>query len=173
MDRSVSIEKPSVVIAQKDGVVVGQNGPARFLLGAAKRRNCWEVVGELGGAEGLPCATGCVRELIMAGVEQSRHTRFKLAGQRHHLSCIPVDDIVVCMLSHSTGEQPETQKNLTPREREVLESLAEGENTPLAAKRLGIRESTLRSHVEKMRNKLGVSTRAALVALGFRHGYLS
>ncbi len=173
MDKPLQAEIPAVVIAEKDGAVVGQNTPARHLLGAARGRNCWDVVGGLDGAEGLPCATGCVKELCAAGMEQSRHTRFKLAGRGHHLSCVPMDDFVVCMLNQGTGERPERQENLTPREQEVLESLARGENSPKAAERLGIRESTLRSHVEKMRIKLGVNTRAALVALGFRHGYLS
>ncbi len=173
MMKSESLEIPAVVIAEKDGAVIGQNTPAQRLLGAARGRNCWEVVGTLKGAEGLPCENGCVRELVVAGVERSRHTRFRLAGQRHQLSCIPMDDTVVCMLSHGTGERPERLKDLTPRERDVLESLARGENTAAAAERLGIRESTLRSHVEKMRIKFGVNTRAALVALGFRHGYLT
>jgi DNA-binding CsgD family transcriptional regulator len=173
MDKPMSAEIPAVVITQADGAVVGQNTPARRLLGAAKARNCWDVVGGLKGAEGLPCAAGCVRQLLLAGVERSRHTRFKVEGQRYHLSCIPLDGVVVCTLSHGTGERPDRLDGLTPRERDVLESLAQGENTPSAARRLGIRESTLRTHVEKMRNKLGVNTRAALVALGFRHGYLS
>jgi DNA-binding CsgD family transcriptional regulator len=50
--------------------------------------------------------------------------------------------------------------------------LAAGEITSSMAERLEIRESTVRTHVEKMRDKFGVSTRAALVALGFRLGYL-
>lgn len=173
MESSVSIEIPAVVVAASNGEVVGQNTPAKRLLGAARGRSCWDVVGGLTGAEGLPCANGCVRDLLIAGVERSRHTRFKLKGQRHHLSCVPMNDVVVCMLSHGTGDPPEKLNDLTPRERQVLESLARGENTASAATRLGIRESTLRTHVEKMRIKLGVSTRAALVALGFRHGYLS
>jgi DNA-binding CsgD family transcriptional regulator len=173
MDRSAAAEIPAVVVAKRDGTVIDQNTPARRLMGAGRGESCWDVVGGVKNAEGLPCAEGCVRELLAAGMERSRHTRFKLAGQRHHLSCIPVGEVVVCMLSHSTGELPEPCEDLTPRERDVLESLAEGETTSSAARQLGIRESTLRTHVEKMRIKAGVNTRAALVALGFRLGYLS
>ena len=173
MENSVSAEIPAVIVAEREGTVVVQNTPARRLMGAAAGRNCWDVVGELKCAEGLPCAKGCVRELLAAGVDRSRHTRFELAGQRHDLTCIPMDDVVVCMLSHSTGKRPEKCEDLTAREREVLSHLAEGETTHSAARQLGIRESTLRTHVEKMRFKFGVNTRAALVALGFRLGYLS
>ncbi len=169
----MSAEIPAVVVAERDGTVIVQNGPARRLLGAKAGQSCWDVVGGLESAEGLPCAAGCVRKLLIAGVERSCHSRFELAGQRHHLSCIPMDDVVVCTLSHGTGRQPGVCEDLTPRERDVLQLLAEGETSPSAAERLGISKSTLRTHVEKMRIKLGVNTRAALVALGFRLGYLS
>lgn len=169
----MSAEIPAVIVAERDGTVVVQNTSARRLMGAVPGRSCWDVVGGLKGAEGLPCARGCVRDLLAGGVERSRHTRFKLTGQRYHLACIPLGDTVVCMLSHATGERPEKCEELTAREGEVLELLAEGETTSSAARQLGIRESTLRTHVEKMRIKCGVNTRAALVALGFRLGYLS
>ena len=173
MDKLVLFETPAVVIAARNGDVIGQNRPAQRLLGAATGQSCWKVVGGLKDAEGLPCSTGCVGQLFRAGVEKSRHTRFRRASRHHDLSCIPANGVVVCTLTHDTDEPPEKSQDLTPRQLDVLESLARGENTPSAARRLGIRESTLRSHVETMRTKLGVNTRAALVALGFRHGYLS
>jgi DNA-binding CsgD family transcriptional regulator len=83
-----------------------------------------------------------------------------------------VDGKVVCSLSRGTGEAPEFWQTMTARQQEVLKLLAEGETTQTAAEILGVRESTVRSHVEKMRTKLGVNTRAALVANGFRFGYL-
>ncbi len=173
MENSISVEIPAVIVANRDGTVVVQNTPARRLMGAATGRSCWDVMAGLKSAEGLPCTRGCVRELLAAGVDRSQHTRLKLTGQRHDLTCVPMDDVVVCMLSHGTGERPEKCEDLTAREREVLSHLADGETTHSAARQLGIRESTLRTHVEKMRFKFGVNTRAALVALGFRFGYLS
>ncbi len=169
----MSAEVPAVIIAEREGSVVVQNDSARRLLGAATGRSCWDAMGELKCAEELPCAKGCVRELLEDGMERSRHTRFQITGQRHHLTCVPVEDVVVCTLSHATGQRPEKFEELTAREREVLELLAEGETTSSAAQQLGIRESTLRTHVEKMRFKFGVNTRAALVALGFQRGFLS
>jgi DNA-binding CsgD family transcriptional regulator len=70
------------------------------------------------------------------------------------------------------GESPKIWQSLSRREHEVLRLLAEGENTSSVAARLHIRESTVRTHVEKMRTKLGVSTRAGVVAEAFRLGYL-
>lgn len=147
-------------MAERDGAVVAQNGPARRLMGGGAGRRCWEVVGGLEDTVGLPCQRNCVAGLIASGAEASQHTRPEVAGQQHHLTCIPIDDVVVCALSRVAGELPEEWESLTAREREVLRLLADGETTPSAALLLGISKSTLRTHVEKMRVKLGVNTRA-------------
>lgn len=165
-------EMPAVVVAQEDGTVVAQNAPARRLMGAGTGRPCWNVVGALQGAEGLPCAPGCVRALAAGGLDGARHTSIALRGRRHHLTCVPLRRLTVCMLSPGTTRPPETWQLLTSREREVLELLGEGETTASMAVRFKLSESTVRTHVENMRTKLGVPTRAALVALGFRLGFL-
>jgi len=163
---------PAVLVAEKDGAVVSQNRVARRLLGKKTGQYCWDVVGELEGAEGLPCRRGCVLRLLAAGMDNSLHTSFRYGGQRHHLSCVPVDGTVVCTLTRDADDAPERWQTLTPRERTVLELLASGETTASAATSLGVSEATVRTHVENMRAKLGVNTRAAIVASGFRLGYL-
>ena len=163
---------PAVLVVEKDGAVVSQNRVARRLLGKKTGQYCWDVVGELEGAEGLPCERGCVMRLLAAGVDNSRHTSFRYGGQLHHLSCVPVDSTVVCSMALGADDTPERWQTLTPRECGVLELLADGETTASAATYLGISEATVRTHVENMRAKLGVNTRAAIVASGFRLGYL-
>jgi len=163
-----------VVVAGGDGVVIAQNKPARRLLGPGTGRHCWEVVGGLKVDDGqaLPCRRGCVLELLASGIDCSEHTEFKLGGKRHDIACLPINGVVVCMLSARSNESPKVWQSLSPREREILLLLADGETTSSAATRLGVQESTIRTHVEKMRRKLNVSTRAAVVAEGFRLGYL-
>ena len=168
----MSNQAPAVVIADRNGAVVAQNLPARRLLGKKLHESCWDVVGGMHGAEGLPCRRGCVLELLAAGIDRARHSQFTVAGRKHHLSCAPVGDSVVCMLRRDAETLPESWQSLTARERDVLELLAIGDTTATVAQHLGVSESTVRTHVEKMRTKLGVSTRAALVANGFRLGYL-
>ncbi len=163
---------PAVLVVQEDGEVVSRNRAARRLLGKNTGQHCWDVVGGLKGAEGLPCQRGCVRRLLASGMDSSIHTSFRYGGQRHHLSCVPVDGTVVCALTRDAEGAPERWQSLTPRERTVLELLADGETTASAATRLGVSEATVRTHVENMRSKLGVNTRAAIVASGFRLGYL-
>ena len=164
---------PAVWVAQQDGSVSSQNIAARRLLGDKRGAACWDVVAGLDRAEGLPCHKGCVRELLRSGINHAEHSCIKVRGQRHHLSCIPIAGEVLCMLSHATGEAPESWQALTPREVDVLELLAAGETSATAAVALGLSESTVRTHVEKMLTKLDVGNRAALVAKGFRLGYLA
>ncbi len=66
----------------------------------------------------------------------------------------------------------EAWQRLTPREQEVLRLIAAGETTRAIAGRLEVSPSTVRTHVEHLRGKLAVATRAALVAEEFRFGYL-
>jgi two-component system, NarL family, nitrate/nitrite response regulator NarL len=78
------------------------------------------------------------------------------------------------------GELFEEQKtplsileNLTPRELEVLELVAEGLSNKLIAARLGISEHTAKFHVNAIMTKLGVQTRTEAVVRAARLGLLS
>lgn len=61
---------------------------------------------------------------------------------------------------------------LTAREREVLKLVADGHSAPDIATRLYIEASTVKSHLQNIYEKLGVSERAAAVAEGMRRGLL-
>jgi len=161
-----------VIVTGGDGTVISQNKSARRMMGPGTGKYCWDVVGKLEGARMLPCRRGCVLELMASGVEESQEAQFKLDGQRHHISCTPTNGVMVCMLGSLGGESQKNVESLSPREREILALLADGETTSSAADRLGVCESTVRTHVERMRSKLCVNTRAAVVAEGFRLGYL-
>ncbi|WP_233243818.1 response regulator [Paraconexibacter algicola] len=61
---------------------------------------------------------------------------------------------------------------LTDREREVLELIAEGRSAPEIAGELYLAPATVKSHLHTLYTKLGVSDRAAAVAVAFRRGVL-
>jgi len=166
------LETPATFVAQADGDLVALNAVARRLVGNAVGRKCWHAVGGLSDAEGLPCRFGCVRDLMNQGLEKTQRTRIRLRNRCHMLTCVPLDGMVACMLSPSSDEHPQTWQLLTTREREVLQLLSEDKNTAAIAAQLGLGETTVRTHVEHMRAKLGVSTRAALVARGYELGFL-
>lgn len=60
--------------------------------------------------------------------------------------------------------------NLTPREREVLALLVDGERTDAIARRLCITPKTASTHIERILGKLGAHSRAHAVAIVLREG---
>ena len=121
---------PAVVVAQKDGALISQNGPARRLMGAGVAKPCWAVVGGLEQAEGLPCQSGCVGRLLARGLEHTQRVEVRLDGREHRLTCIPVHDLVVCVINRAAASDPESWQRLTARELTVLSLLAIGAETP-------------------------------------------
>ena len=61
---------------------------------------------------------------------------------------------------------------LSPREREVLTMIAAGSTIPAMAKELYLAPSTVKTHVQRLYEKLGVSDRAAAVAEAMRRKLL-
>jgi len=59
---------------------------------------------------------------------------------------------------------------LTPREREILQLIAEGKSSKEAADILGISFHTVESHRTRMMSKLAIHTRAGLVRYAIRQG---
>jgi DNA-binding NarL/FixJ family response regulator len=64
------------------------------------------------------------------------------------------------------------QERLTNREREILGLFAEGLGTDAIALRLSISTVTVRNHSQRILTKLGVHSRLAAVALGYREGLI-
>jgi two-component system nitrate/nitrite response regulator NarL len=61
-------------------------------------------------------------------------------------------------------------KQLTDREREVLQLLAEGSSGTQIAQRLGVSPNTVRTHVQSILTKLQVHSRLEAAAFAVRHG---
>jgi DNA-binding NarL/FixJ family response regulator len=70
------------------------------------------------------------------------------------------------------GNEVVERPALTNREREILALLAEGLGNKQIAARLGISTNTVKTHLEVLFEKLGVSSRAEAVATGVRRGLL-
>ena len=83
-------------------------------------------------------------------------------------------EIVAHLLTRTTKTPaPSSGLQLTDREREVLEGVAQGERSKEIAVRLGITERTVKAHLTSIYNKLGVDSRAAAVAAAAQRGWLS
>ena len=61
---------------------------------------------------------------------------------------------------------------LTEREQEILRMIADGKSLPAIAKELFLGVTTVKTHVQHLYEKLGVSDRAAAVAAAMRRGLL-
>ncbi len=95
------------------------------------------------------------------------------------LSCARGRDVVAPQLA--AGLAGEIRRNressatpaLSPREREVLALIAQGRSIPAMAAELFLAPSTVKTHVQRLYEKLGVSDRGAVVAEAMRRGLLN
>ncbi len=163
---------PAITLVGKDGTTLAHNRSAGRLLGRNTGRACWQVMGSLADTEGLSCSRACVAELMKESPESGRLTRFRWRRDLCELWCVPAGEVAVCILCSAMPQQPEGWEWLTPRELDVLGLVAAGETTAGIAIRLDVTAATVRTHVEHIRGKLGVATRAAMVARAFRLGLL-
>ena len=85
------------------------------------------------------------------------------------VSSITIEDYLPNVKKGLSGEAVE---DLTPREREVLEFLVEGESNKVIAYRLHISEHTVKFHVASIFGKLGVNTRTEAVTQALRRGLI-
>ena len=69
---------------------------------------------------------------------------------------------------HKETAQPFTE--LTPREREILGHLAEGQSNKVIARHLDISDGTVKLHVKSILRKLGVHSRVEAAVMAVEHG---
>ncbi len=117
------------------------------------------------GAAGYLLKESAFEELIKA-------VRIVCAGKKY-LSPDVTDVVLRDYLSPSIEIDNEQPPDLTLREREVLQLLAEGRTTKKIAERLNISVKTVESHRKNIMNKLDVYTLAELTKYAVRRGLTS
>ena len=85
----------------------------------------------------------------------------------HAAHCLSTANVPANPQSHTRSSL-----DLTLRERAVLAGVARGERSKEIARRLGISERTVGSHLNNIFSKLGVDSRAAAVAVAIERGLL-
>ncbi|MDF3288050.1 response regulator [Streptomyces silvisoli] len=76
-------------------------------------------------------------------------------------------------LIHETRQRADHMSPaLSAREHQVLRMIAEGKSVPQISKEIFLAPTTIKSHVQRIYEKLGVSTRGAVVAEAMRRGLL-
>ena len=150
------------LISRASGSVLAANPAAASLLGSCEGHDCWNVVLGVSPSRRPVCRPGCTAAL---GLEKTRERArpVRVRGKPYRLACRAVGDYVVVELAAS-DPVPKAQIALSAREREVLALLGEGLLAPAVARYLGIAVTTVRTHIAKLRRKLGVHSQAAAVA---------
>lgn len=117
------------------------------------------------GAAGYLLKESAFEELIKA-------IRIVCAGKKY-LSPDVTDIVLRDYLSPSKDNADPQMQDLTLREREVLQLIAEGGTTKEVASRLNISIKTVESHRGRIMEKLGLHTVAELTKYAVRHGITS
>jgi DNA-binding CsgD family transcriptional regulator len=61
---------------------------------------------------------------------------------------------------------------ITQRQREILQLLADGESTTVAARKLGLSEETVKTHMKNALGRLGAKNRSHAIAIGLRESLI-
>jgi two-component system NarL family response regulator len=62
--------------------------------------------------------------------------------------------------------------SITNRQRQILQLLADGESTTVAARQLGLSEETIKTHMKNIFARLGAKNRSHAVAIGLRESLI-
>ena len=172
--RRVAVDVALVELALPDGGGVElirdlrtRNPEARVLVLTASEEQHERAVAFAAGASGVLSKTRHVAEIIDA-------IRKVCAGDA---LLSPHEAVDLFRLVDQQREAERTTHHLitqlTPRERELLQLLAEGLDDAEMAKRLGISPKTVRNHMVHVLDKLGVHSRLQALVLGAHYGLVT
>ena len=118
------------------------------------------------GADGYVLKDACSAELMLA-------IRTVTAGQRYLCKAI-ASTFLTAYLMHGDGRAHVGPPNsMTPREREVLTRIAQGESNKLIARALGVSPKTVEKHRSNVMRKLQLHNAAAITMYAIRNGLTS
>jgi DNA-binding NarL/FixJ family response regulator len=172
--RQVAVDVALVELALPDGSGVELihdlrtlNPEARVLVLTASEDRHEHAVAFVAGVSGVLRKTCRAAEIITA-------IRQVCAGD---ILISPREAVDLMRLVRQQREAERTAQHLitqlTPRERELLQLLAEGLNDAAMAERLGISPKTVRNHMVNLLDKLGVHSRLQALVLAAHYGLVT
>jgi len=147
----------------RDGRVIGSSEEATELLGPATGRACHRVVDGTSTEGESICREDCVAALLDDPESRTAHRHGVVREGRCAIQCEQVGDEVVVVLRPAEPASGGA-RHLTPRERQALSLVAEGMTRAEIARRLGLQQSTVRTHLEHARARFDARTLAEAVA---------
>lgn len=130
-------------------IVLTQHREDHFVVGALRA-----------GAVGYVLKTRAAQDLLQAVREVLQGNIYLSPG---------ISGAVVNAMLHGDGNRKEV---LTPRERQVLQLIAEGKSTKEVAVQIGVSTKTGESHRARLMEKLDIHETAGLVRYAVRHGLI-
>lgn len=140
-------------------------------------RPCWEVIAGHDDRGGIVCHRGCSRaRLLREGhclPAAEVHARTRDGRRRVSLETITAQGeggpLFLHVMRDAPARQPRTTPSgppprLTPRQREILGLLSDGQPVKTVAQQLGVMETTVRNHVRLLFLELGAHSQLEAVA---------
>lgn len=157
-----------VLRVDKNGKVLAGNQHGQRLREDVGSELCHRVM-RASDTKGKPvCTQDCVEELN-DDPQTPKSRQVVVRDRMAHLHCERIGDEIVVFAEMGSDEPVE---QLTPREREVMQLVVRGMTAKQIATELGINSSTVRTHVEHARRRLGAHTQAEAVGRALRTGQL-
>lgn len=150
----------AIVVTGPSGEIERVNPSATALLGDGAGLMCDELIAAQDTRGRAVCTQGCA-DTFLEG-EQRDLGIVRVHGQGCRLLCSEVAGARVIAMVPT--DNPSHEPDLSERERQVLVLVARGYTSEAIGRRLGVATSTVRTHVEHIRGKLGVRTRSQAVA---------
>jgi PAS domain S-box-containing protein len=156
--------------------IVSWNAAAEELTGVsaddAVGRYCWDVIGGHSEGGARVCHQGCsAARLAAEGWPvpcQLLHIKARDGGRRVELSTLAVEEggrrRFLHLMVPAEPRPRSVPESLTKRQREVLGLLVEGLTAKLIATRLGVAETTIRSHIHAILVELGTHSQLEAIA---------
>ncbi|MFT7518273.1 MAG: DNA-binding CsgD family transcriptional regulator [Kiritimatiellia bacterium] len=152
-----------------DGVVVAASDTTIDQLGPCVGMQCHDVVRGVTPQGARHCTRTCAHELLQSGGDAPMRVVVDEADTSLMCSAM-AGEVVVAIV------QPKTrtiERPLSPRERQVMELIAQGLTNRIISRRLNISASTVRTHVEHLLEKLNARNRAEAVTRALETGQLT
>jgi len=181
----------ALFVFREDLRIVCWNEGAERLTGIpadeAVGRPCWEVIAAHDDRGDLVCHTSCSRaRLVREGrCVPAATLHVRAADGRRRLSVETISarseggSLFLHVMRDAPAPPPDARAEaagpppqLTPRQREILALLAEGQPVKTVARRLGLMETTVRNHVRLLFVALGAHSQLEAVARARAHGLL-
>ena len=128
-------------------------------------RPCWEVIAGRSDEGTTVCHRGCSRARI---VREGRCLPAEVLHARTAIIHVMRDAPTEAAPEPAPGPPPQ----LTPRQQEILELLAEGRPPKVVARELGLMETTVRNHIRLLHLALGAHSQLEAIARARRFGLI-